>query len=59
MRYQKAAGNAGILIAADGKVTVKKGLKKNTYTVKAKVTAAGNDSYRAGTKTVKIKVKVK
>lgn len=57
--YQKTAGNANILIASNGKVTVKKGLKKNTYTVKAKVTAAGNDSYRSGTKTVKIKIIVK
>lgn len=57
--YQKASGNAGIGIASNGKVTVRKGLKKNTYTVRAKVTAAGNGKYRSGTKTVKIKIKVK
>lgn len=42
-----------------GKITVKKKLKKGTYTVKIKVTAAGDDTYKAGTKTVSIKVKVK
>ena len=41
-----------------GKVTVKKGLKKGTYGVKTKVTAAGNANYKALTKTVTFKVKV-
>ena len=43
-----------------GKVTVKKGLKKGTYKVKAGVRAAGNDSYDAAAwKIVTFKVKVK
>jgi len=42
-----------------GKVTVKKKLKKGTYTVKAKVKAAGNSGYKAATKTVTFKIKVK
>lgn len=42
-----------------GKVTLKKGLKKGTYKVKVKVKAAGNSSYKAATKTVTFKVKVK
>ena len=41
-----------------GKVTVKKGLKKGTYKVKIKVTAAGNDNYRKVTKPVTVKIKV-
>ena len=36
-----------------------KGTKKGTYKMKVTVTAAGNASYKAGTKTVTVKVKVK
>ncbi len=42
-----------------GKVTVKKGAKKGTYTLKVKITADGGTTYLAGSKTVTIKVKVK
>lgn len=42
-----------------GKITLKKGLKKGTYKVKIRVTAAGNDMYEAGTGTVTVKIKVK
>ena len=42
-----------------GKVTVKKGLKKGTYPVKVKVTAAGNANYNKAAKTVTCKVVVK
>ena len=42
-----------------GKVTVKKGTPKGTYTLKIKVTASGNDKYNSCSKTVSIKVKVK
>ncbi len=42
-----------------GKVTVKKGTKKGTYKIKIKVTAAGNATYAAGSKTVICKVTVK
>lgn len=42
-----------------GKVTVKKKLAKGTYTVSIKVRAAGNKNYKAGTRTVKAKIKVK
>ena len=46
-------------VAKNGKITVKKGLKKGTYTVKIKVTAAGNTEYNAAVKTVTVKIKVK
>ncbi len=46
-------------VAKNGKITVKKGLKKGTYKVKIKVTAAGNSKYNKATKTITIKVKVK
>ena len=41
-----------------GKVTVKKGLKKNTYKVKVNVKAAGNANYKKATKAVTLKIKV-
>ncbi|MBQ9708233.1 MAG: hypothetical protein IJV66_03515, partial [Firmicutes bacterium] len=42
-----------------GKITVKKKTKKGTYSIKVKVTAAGNSTYKAASKTVTVKVKVK
>ena len=42
-----------------GKITVKKKLKKGTYKVKIKVRAAGNADYKAFSKTVTVKVRVK
>ena len=43
----------------NGTITLKKGLKKGTYTVVVKVKAAGNSKYKAGTKSVKVKIRVK
>ena len=42
-----------------GMITVKKGLKKKTYTVKVKVAAAGRTVFAATTRTVTLKIKVK
>ena len=58
--YAKSSGNAKITInKTSGKITVKKGLKKGTYKVKIKVTAAGNATYNKATKTVTVTIKVK
>ncbi len=58
--YKKVSGNKSITIdKKTGKVTIKKGLKKGTYSVKIKVTAAGNANYKSATKTITIKIKVK
>jgi len=58
--YKKVSGNSKIAVnAKSGKVTVKKGCKEGTYTVKVKVTAKGNASYKSATKTVSFKVRVK
>jgi hypothetical protein len=58
--YKKKSGNSKVKVASNGKVTVKKGLKKGkTYKVKVTVKAAGNGDYLAKTKTVTLKVKVK
>ena len=43
---------------ASGKITVKKGVKKGTYKIKVKITAAGNTNYKAGSKIVICKVTV-
>lgn len=56
--YAKKSGNAGITINKKGVVTVKKGTKKGTYTIKAKVKAAGNTNYAALIKVVAFKVTV-
>ena len=58
--YKKSAGNKNITInSKTGVVTVKKGLKKGTYKIKVRVTAAGNGSYNSRTliRTFKIRVK--
>ncbi len=58
--YSKVSGNAKITInKKTGKVTIKKGLKKNSYKVKVKVTAAGNKTYAKGSKTKTFTIKVK
>ena len=43
----------------NGNITVKKGLKKGTYTLSVKVNAKGNANYNSVSKTVNVKVKVK
>ena len=58
-KYVTKAAKGKITVAKNGKVTVAKGLKKGTYTLKVKVSAAGNATYKAKSKTVKLKVTVK
>lgn len=56
----KVSGNKKITVnKKTGKITIQKGLKKKTYTIKIKVTAAGNDTYLKGSKTVTVKIIVK
>ena len=50
---------AKIKVAKNGKITLKKGLKKGTYKIRVKVKAVGNKYYKAGTKTVTVKIVVK
>lgn len=58
--FAKSSGNKKITVSGNGVITVKKGLKKGTYTVKVKVMATG-DQTTANTSwqivTVKVKVK--
>jgi endo-1,4-beta-xylanase len=59
LSYKKKSGNKKIAInKKTGKVTVKKGLKKGTYKVKAIITAAGDANHKAATVPVTFKVKV-
>ena len=56
----KAAKTAGkVHLAKDGGITVKKGAKKGTYTLAAKVAAPATANYASATKTIQLKVKVK
>lgn len=58
--FTKSSGNPKIVVnRTTGKITVKKGLKAGTYTIKVKVTAAGNANYNAVAKDVKVKIVVK
>lgn len=59
VKYSKASGSAKLTVNSKGKITVKKGTKKGTYTAVIKVTAAGNAQYNSCTKSVKVTVKVK
>lgn len=59
LTFKKAKGNKKITVSKNGKITVKKGLKKGTYKVKIKVTAAGDETYTAKTETVTVKIIVK
>lgn len=58
--YKKVSGSKKLTVnAKTGKITVKKGTKKGTYKINVKVTAAGNGNYKAASKTVTVKIKVK
>ena len=58
--YKKASGSAKLTVnSKTGKITVKKGTKKGTYTAKIMATAKGNTNYKSGYATVKVTVKVK
>ena len=60
LTFKKVKGSKKITIAKKtGKVKVLKGTKKGTYKVTVQVKAAGNSNYKALTKKVTFKVKVK
>ena len=58
--YSKVSGNKKISInSKNGKITVKKGLKKKTYKVTIRVKAAGDAMHAATYKNVTVRIKVK
>ena len=61
LTYKKVKGNKKITInKKNGKVTIKKGLKKGTYKVKVKIQAKGNANYMASAfKTFTFKIIIK
>ncbi|MCR5207640.1 MAG: hypothetical protein K6C14_04085, partial [Eubacterium sp.] len=59
LTLKKSGGNKTITVAKNGRITVKKGLKKGTYKVKIKIKASGNTEYKAKTKTVTVIIRVK
>ena len=60
LTYKMTSRNKKITVnKKTGAVTVKKGLKKGTYKVKVKVTAAGNNNYLPKTTGVTVKIRVK
>ena len=60
LTYAKASGNAKITVnRSTGSITVKKGLKKGTYKIKLKVSAAAKGNYKAASKVITVTVKVK
>ena len=60
VRFTKTSGNSKITVnQTTGNITVKKGLAKGKYTIKVKVSAAGNNNYKNGYKTVTLTITVK
>ena len=57
--YKKLSGSRKISVSSNGRITLAKGLRKGTYRIKVKVTAAGNDIYEKKSKTVTVTIKVK
>ena len=57
--YSRKSGSKKIVVKKNGKVTIKKGLKKGTYKVKVSVKAAGSKNYKKFSKAVAFTVKVK
>ena len=60
LTYAKTAGSSAFTVnKTNGKIRVKKGLKKGTYKIKVKISAKATANYNAGTKTVLVTVRVK
>lgn len=62
VKYARVAKGTSACLTVNkknGKVTVAKGTAKGTYTIRIKITAAGNANYKAKAKTVTCKVVVK
>lgn len=60
LTYAKTAGSSAFTVnKTNGKITVKKGLKKGTYKIKVKISAKATANYNTGTKTVLVTVRVK
>ena len=60
VRYKKLKGNNKVKVLSNGKVSVKKGLKKGkTYKIKVRITSASTSKYEEVVRDVVLKLKVK
>ena len=60
LTYKKLSGSKKLSInKKTGKIKVKKGTGKGTYSIKLRVRAAGSDDYRKAEKTLTVKIRVK
>lgn len=58
--FTKTKGNKNFTVdKKTGKITIKKGTKIGTYTIKVKVTANGNENHKALNKNIKVKITIK
>lgn len=59
--YKKVAKGSSkrLMVKKNGRIVVKKGTAPGLYKIKVRVTAAGNDNYEKGSRTVVVKVRVK
>ena len=60
LTYEKVSGNKRLTVNyKTGKVTVKRGTKKGTYSVKIRITAAGDADYQPKTAVTQVKIRIK
>ena len=60
LTYDKVRGTNKIKVSkTNGKITLKRGLKKGKYIIRIRVKAAGTNDFDVATKTIKVKIKVK
>ena len=57
--FQKRKGSNKILVAANGNIILKKGLKAGTYKLVVRVKAAGTTQYAAGKKDIVLTIRIK
>lgn len=57
--YKKHSGSKLLSVTKKGKITIKKGIRKGTYKIKIRITAAGTPRFRKASKLVTVKIKIK
>lgn len=58
--YKKVSGSSRLKVSKKtGKITIKKATRPGSYKIKVKVTASGNSNYKAASKTVTVRIRVR
>ena len=57
--YEKLEGDEQLSIRPNGKIKIKKGTKKGTYTMTVQVSSAGDKNHNPGSQTVEVAIKIK